>query len=227
MTLRERLLVSKVMLVSLVSSLAGVEAADQKRPNILFIMADNHTTQAIGAYRGHLAPLNPTPNIVQWPKKMKQGSVNDWLINNADFAPTFLEVAGLKKSMGMQGVSLAAASRGKSKPSDWPEVTFYRYWMHLAHRLKVPAHFGVRSDRYKLIFFCGVTPEGRQPTQVAWEFYDLEKDPHEIKNGYDDPNYRGGIIRMKDQLVRVREELNETDTKYPAVRMVIKKHWDQ
>ena len=227
MTLRERLLVSRVMLGSLVSSLAGVQAADQKRPNILFIMADDHTTQAIGAYGRHLAPLNPTPNIVHWPKKIKQGSVNDWLIDNADFAPTFLEVAGLKKSMAMQGVSLAAASRGKPKSSDWPEVTFYRYWMDLAHRLEVLAHFRVRSDRYKLIFLCGVTPEGRQPTLVAWEFYDLEKDPHEMKNGCDDPNYRGVIVRMKDQLVRVCEELNETDTKCPAVRKIVKKHWDQ
>jgi arylsulfatase A-like enzyme len=167
------------------------------------------------------------PFIVHWPKKVKSGSVNDWLINNTDFAPTFLELAGAKKPMAMQGMSFADALEGKPKPSGWREVTYYRYWMHLAHRLAVPAHFGVRSDRYKLIFFYGVTPEGGQPTPAAWEFYDLEKDPHEMKNRYDDPDYEEVIKRMKVQLRRVRGELNETDTKYPAVRKIIEAHWDQ
>jgi arylsulfatase A-like enzyme len=167
------------------------------------------------------------PFIVRWPKQVKRGSLNDWLINNTDFAPTLLEVAGLKAPVAMQGMSFAAAMKGKPKPSGWREVTYYRYWMHLAHRLAVPAHFGVRSDRYKLIFFYGVTPEGEQPTPAAWEFYDLEKDPHEMRNRYDDPEYREVIARMKVQLRKVRGVLNETDTKYPAVRKIINEHWDQ
>lgn len=165
------------------------------------------------------------PFIVQWPRMIQKGSVNHWLINNTDFAPTILEIAGMTKPTYMQGRSFSQALIGKNKPADWRTVTYYRYWMHMAHDLAVPAHFGIRSDRYKLIFFYGTTPEGKQPTPAAWEFYDLEKDPHEMCNQFANPAYKTIIEEMKLSLKTTRKELNETDEKYPSVQAIIDAHW--
>jgi arylsulfatase A-like enzyme len=188
------------------------------------------------------------PFIVHWPKNIKGGSSNDWLINNTDFAPTMLALAGVKKTPEyMQGRSFAAALKGDAKPKDWRKVTYYRYWMHMAHKLRVPAHFGVRSERYKLIFFYGSdfikVPPNRtelgwgmknnkdlnryhENTPVAWEFYDLENDPHEMNNLYENPEYAKIINDMKLDLEKTRKELNETDENYPDIKKIIVSNWD-
>ena len=155
------------------------------------------------------------------------GSSNAWLINNTDFAPTLLDLAGIDQTPEyMQGRSFAAALQGEEKPADWRTVTYYRYWMHMAHSLRVPAHFGIRDDRHKLIFFYGCDPDGGNPTPVAWEFYDCANDPFENTNRYGDAAYQDTIARMKRQLLETREELCETDRGYPAVQKVINEHWD-
>jgi N-acetylglucosamine-6-sulfatase len=167
------------------------------------------------------------PFIVHAPKTVKAGSVNGWLINNTDFAPTMLELAGVTSTPTyMQGRSFASALKGQAKPEDWRKVTYYRYWMHMAHGLQVPAHFGVRSERFKLIFFYGCNPDDRgRRTPVAWEFYDLVKDPFEMKNLYPDPKYREVIEAMKGELKTTRADLNETDDKYPHIQAIIDAHW--
>jgi len=96
----------------------------------------------------------------------------------------------------------------------------------MAHALQVPAHFGIRDDNYKLIFFYGCKPDGSEQTPVAWEFYDCGRDPFENTNRYGDPAYKDAIARMKKQILQVREELNETDKDYPAVQAIIDKHWN-
>ncbi|RMD84303.1 MAG: DUF4976 domain-containing protein, partial [Lentisphaerae bacterium] len=167
------------------------------------------------------------PFIVYAPEFVPAGSHCNWLINNTDFAPTLLELAGLPTPPPyMQGRSFAGALRGEAKPSDWREATYYRYWMHMAHNLRVPAHFGIRDDRYKLIFFYGCNPDGSQQTPVAWEFYDCELDPGENHNRYHDPDCQPMIRRMKTQLLQLRSELNETDDAYPAIQSVIERYWD-
>lgn len=167
------------------------------------------------------------PFIVHWPRGTEKGQANDWLINNTDFAPTMLELAGLETPEYMQGRSFAKALNGGRKPADWRKVTYYRYWMHMAHNLAVPAHFGIRGDRYKLIFFYGSdyrNPKNR-PTPAAWEFYDLENDPQEMHNLYDNPAYTDIIASMKTQLRETRESLGETDESYPAIEQVIQSNW--
>ncbi|MFK7852252.1 MAG: sulfatase [Akkermansiaceae bacterium] len=167
------------------------------------------------------------PFIVHWPKRVKAGQVNSWLINNTDFAPTMLELAGASTPTKMQGRSFAGALAGKPKPADWREVTYYRYWMHLAHRLAVPAHFGIRSDRYKLIFFYGINhkaPEKKR-TPAAWELYDLQVDPAEMNNLYGRPEYSELVTQMKSQLRETRVTLKETDEAYPEIQKVIGDHW--
>ena len=169
------------------------------------------------------------PFLAHWPAGIKAGQVNDWLINNTDFAPTMLEIAGVETPSYMQGRSFASALKGDRQPDDWRKVTYYRYWMHLAHSLAVPAHFGIRSERYKLIFFYGINEKrpDKDRTPSAWEFYDLERDPHEMKNLYDDSASQKIIAEMKQQLRETRAELNETDAKYPAIQAVIDAHWDK
>ena len=165
------------------------------------------------------------PFIVHWPVGIKPDGVNNWLINNTDFAPTILELAGTGVTPDyMQGRSFAKALGGSSKPPDWRDVTYYRYWMHMAHRLAVPAHFGVRSDRYKLVFFYGMDyrEDSDQPrTPVAWEFYDLETDPFEMKNRYAEAEYKEIIAKMKLQLKQTREALGETDERYTEIQRII------
>ncbi len=165
------------------------------------------------------------PFIVNWPNMIKAGSANKWLINNTDFAPTMLEIAGMATPAYMQGRSFAAALKGANKPDDWRKVTYYRYWMHMAHNLAVPAHFGIRSDRYKLIFFYGSSLQGDHRTAAAWEFYDLEKDPHEMHNQYSNPEYVEVIADMKLKLKATRTELDETDGKYPTIQAIIDANW--
>jgi len=167
------------------------------------------------------------PFIVHYPKAVKAGSTNDWLINNTDFAPTILALAGVTAPDQMQGSSFASALRGEPRPADWRTATYYRYWMHMAHNLRVPAHFGIRTERYKLIFFYGCTPTGGQKTPVAWELYDLKNDPFEMRNQYANPKYAEVLADLKEQLWKTHTALDETDHDYPQIQAIIDANKDK
>ncbi|MBB6430366.1 putative sulfatase [Algisphaera agarilytica] len=182
------------------------------------------------------------PLIVRWPGVVQPGSTNDWLINNTDYAVTLLDIAGIAKPQKMQGRSFADALENKPKPDDWRTGTYYRYWMHMAHGHNNPAHFGIRTERYKLIFFYGMdytdTHNGKQVegregnrywanTPAAWEFYDLLNDPHEMDNRYDDPAYREVIHELKAQLKTERQAIGDTDAENPRIKAIITEHWDR
>ena len=181
------------------------------------------------------------PLIVRWPGVTDQGSSSDWLINNTDVMPTLLEAAGIDKPEQIQGHSFLGALKGEAEPDDWRKGTYYRYWMHMAHGHNKPAHFGIRTKRYKLIFFYGMdytnqhagkVVEGRDgnrywnSTPVAWEFYDLEKDPLEMHNRYSDPAYKAVIGQLKEQLKAERETIGDTDADHPRIKQAIAEHWD-
>ncbi len=179
------------------------------------------------------------PFIVHYPKLLKGGGQSDLLINNTDFAPTLIELAGGTTPDYMQGMSFAEALEGKT-PNDWRNGTYYRYWMHLVHH-DVPAHFGIRTDRHKLIYYYSehydTTWVGRgsmwwkkesypiESTPKAWELYDLTKDPQELINLYDEPSYAEVIVDLKAKLLKMREELGETDEKFPHLDEIIKQFW--
>jgi N-acetylglucosamine-6-sulfatase len=173
------------------------------------------------------------PLLMRYPKLVEASSTNDWLINNTDFAPTMLELAGVRTPEYMQGRSFVGALRGDQQPVDWRTTVYYRYWMHMAHELGTPAHFGVRSERYKLIFFYGtdyVRPYGCNrafvDTPAGWEFYDLLSDPSEMSNEYGNPRYSAVIAGLKDELRRQREALDETDEAYPRIQRIIDSNWE-
>ncbi|TYA65930.1 sulfatase family protein [Seonamhaeicola marinus] len=184
------------------------------------------------------------PFFVRYPKSIKAGSRTDAIINNSDFAPTLIEMAGGKTPDYMQGNSFKPILETGEEPKDWQQSSYYRYWMHMAHAHANPAHFGIRTKKYKLIFFYGKywvdtdEPDAEWNrkswgnrftfhTPVAWEFYDLENDPKEMNNLYGDPAYKDIIGDLKDQLADKRKELNEEDgDKFPHIQEVINKHWN-
>jgi len=183
------------------------------------------------------------PFFVRYPKGIKRQRT-DAIINNTDFAPTLIELAGGDRPQYMQGKSFKSILTTGQEPDDWQQSTYYRYWMHLAHRHQNPAHFGIRTKEHKLIFFYGrywVDTEDPDATwnkeswgndftnhtPVAWEFYDLTNDPKEMNNAYDDPAYQKTIAALKNDLIALREDLNETDAKYPHIQKVIDEHWDE
>ncbi|NNG09018.1 MAG: sulfatase [Arenibacter sp.] len=183
------------------------------------------------------------PFFVRYPKSIEAGTRTDAIINNTDFAPTLIELAGGKTPDYMQGKSFKKILETGQEPEDWQQATYYRYWMHLAHRHQNPAHFGIRTKDYKLIFFYGKywvdtdDPNATwnkdswgndftNHTPPAWEFYDLKKDPKEMNNAYGDTEYKEVIANLKEQLVQLRKNLNETDANYPHIQKVIDAHWN-
>ena len=184
------------------------------------------------------------PFFVRYPEKIKAGTRTDAIINNADFAPTLIDLAGGKAPKQMQGHSFKTILETGKEPKDWQQSTYYRYWMHMAHAHANPAHFGIRTKQYKLIFFYGkYWVDTKDPnatwnkkswgnkfemdTPAAWEFYDLSKDPKEMNNAYNDPEYKDIIKELKQQLKEKRKSLNEEDgSKFPHIQKVIDEHWN-
>ena len=102
---------------------------------------------------------------------------------------------------------------------------YYRYWMHGSR----PAHFGIRTKRYKLIFFYGqplsMAGADEIPTKTGWELYDLEQDPREMCNVYPDPEYKSVVIRLKQELKQLRIQLGDMDTDRPVMQEILKAYW--
>ena len=168
------------------------------------------------------------PFVIRFPGEIPAGTRNRDLIENVDFASLLADFAGVEIPPGMntQGRSFRENLEGRT-PEDWRQSTYYRYWLHQAHR---PAHFGIRGERYKLAFYYG-QPLGMPgaestATEPAWEFYDLEKDPYESRNAYDDPGYVEVIRELKGKLQELREEVGDTDEQYPVMREILEKSWD-
>ena len=185
------------------------------------------------------------PFFVRYPKKIKAGMRTDAIINNTDFAPTLIALAGGDVPQYMQGNSFKDILETGKEPKDWQQDTYYRYWMHMAHAHANPAHFGIRTKRYKLIFYYGKywvdtdNPNVEWNTESwgnrftfhtppAWEFYDLEKDPKEMNNAYNEPQYKEIIEKLKEQLKNKRLALNEDDNeKYPHIQEIINNYWNK
>ena len=167
------------------------------------------------------------PFLVRYPREIKAGSVNKDIITNCDFAETFLDYAGVPIPEEMQGRSLRPLLQGKA-PGDWPQSMYYRYWMHRPH-YNVSAHYGVRTHRYKLIFYYGLglgAPGALdEPLPPEWELFDLEKDPGEMNNVYGDPAYADTVKELKAELRRLKEQLEDTDDAYPELSKLNEKYW--
>ncbi len=167
------------------------------------------------------------PLIVRYPRSIKPGSRSDALISNTDFAPTLLDFAGMATPDYMQGRSFRTIAETGREPKNWRQSSYYRYWVHMPPDGQ-PAHFGIRTKNYKLIFFYGAPMEpGKQfRTPPGWELYDMQNDPHEMNNLYGDPEYKTLAAKLKKELLRLREEVKDSDADRPHIQAVIDKFWD-
>lgn len=140
------------------------------------------------------------PLLVRYPKEIKAGSINNDIVLNLDFAPTFLDFAGVTLPNDMQGCSLRPLVQGNT-PQNWRTSMYYHYYEYPAvHSVK--RHYGIRTRRYKLIHFYYDID--------AWELYDLEKDPNELNNLYDNPVYADIVKQLKAQLQQLRDQYKDT-----------------
>jgi arylsulfatase A-like enzyme len=147
------------------------------------------------------------PFLVRWPGQVQPGSVAKGMILNVDFAPTLLAAAGLKMPVDMQGRSFLPLLKGET-PKDWRTSMYYRYYHYPMHH-RVQPHYGVRTERYKLIYFNKID---------QWELYDLDKDPFELKNLYNDPAAAETVKTLKAEMYRLKKELrddNQFEDKLP------------
>jgi len=130
------------------------------------------------------------PFMVKYPGKIKAGSVNEDIITNIDFAPTLLELAGISTTQKMQGTSFVPVLESNT-PKDWQDGMYYHYyefpfWHH------VQPHYGIRTQKYTLAhFYYNID---------VWELYDLEKDPDQVNNIYNNPNYADVVAELKVKL---------------------------
>ena len=141
------------------------------------------------------------PFVARFPKAIPAEQVNEDLVLNLDFAPTFLDFAGVEIPTNFQGKSLRPILEGKS-PTNWRKSVYYEYFEYPHGWHSVKQHYGVRTDRYKLIHFYNDID--------AWELYDLEKDPTEMNNLIDNREYQNVVKELKVELKKLRRDLKVT-----------------
>jgi arylsulfatase A-like enzyme len=131
------------------------------------------------------------PLVMRWPGMIRPGTRIRQLTQNIDFAPTFIQAAGLEVPQDIQGKSLVPLFADTDPP--WRDAIYYHYYDGGRHG--VARHYGVRDDRYKLIHFYDTDD---------WELYDLQHDPNEMRSEYKNPEYRAIAERMKSKLAALR-----------------------
>ena len=128
---------------------------------------------------------------------------------NLDFAPTFLDAAGLTVPNEMQGRSLVPILRGRA-PANWRTSMYYRYYHDPGHH-NTRAHYGVRTRTHKLIHFW---------KKDQWELFDLVNDPMEMNNIYGQPGQEALTATLKAELTRLKRAFRDddqlADVQYPS-----------
>ena len=140
-----------------------------------------------------------TPLIMHLPKDFKAKGEISQMVQNIDYAPTFLELAGAPIPDDIQGVSLVPLLKGE-KPADWRTSLYYHFYEFPAEHM-VKRHYGVRTERYKLIHFYNDIDE--------WELYDLQEDPSEMHNLYGKPGYENITADLRKELLRLQTQYQD------------------
>jgi arylsulfatase A-like enzyme len=132
------------------------------------------------------------------------GSVCDQLVQNLDYAQTFLDAAGVEAPNDLQGRSLVPLLKGES-PNDWRKSIYYHYYEYPSVHM-VPNHVGVRTDRYKLIHYYPFN---------EWEYFDLDSDPDEQHNLFGVAEHATQIAALACELGRLRAFYHDDDELVP------------
>lgn len=142
-----------------------------------------------------------TPLIMRLPKGYdRRGDITE-MVQNIDYAPTFLEIAGANIPDDIQGESLMPLLKGE-KPADWRKSLYYHFYEYPAEH-SVKRHYGVRTERYKLIHFYNDID--------TWELYDLAEDPMEMHNLIDVPAYDGVEAELREELKKLQIQYRDTE----------------
>jgi arylsulfatase A-like enzyme len=151
------------------------------------------------------------PFVMRYPKEISPNSTNDDIITNLDFAELFLDYANISVPEDMQGKSFRENLKGNT-PNDWREGFYYRYWMNGADHA-VYSHYGIRTKQYKLIYYycdpLGQKGAIKDPHEPMWELFNLEKDPFELNNVYEDPNYFQIREKLRLELDKLQKEAKD------------------
>lgn len=177
-----------------------------------------------------------TPLLIAYPGHIQPGTVCNKLVQNIDYAPTFLDLAGISKPKELPGRSLTPLFKAGDKVKGWRNSIYYHYYDYPTYHM-VRKHDGVRTDRYKLIHFYGAggldavkeNKYQRQPgtrehgcmtylTSLGYfepkdsavnynELYDLQADPHELNNLYGKPGYEKITKQLQKQLTDYRKSI--------------------
>ena len=153
------------------------------------------------------------PFLVRYPREIPANSQSPHMACNVDFAPTFLDFAGLAIPSYMQGKSLRPLLQNNT-PEDWQELAYHRYWMHRDPDHNAYAHYGIRNQRYKLIYWYNDgldLPGTSQGGEVKeWELFDCQEDALELVNLYHDPKYHDIVTMMTEALTNKMAEIGDT-----------------
>jgi arylsulfatase A-like enzyme len=142
------------------------------------------------------------PLVMRYPARVGAGKRVDELVLNLDFAPSLLDFAGVTVPHAMQGRSLLPlVASDATGPSDWRDAIYYRYYEFPHGWHNVRPHYGVRTDRYKLIHF--------EADLDVWELYDLESDPHELRNLYGNEDYQKVQEELRAKLSELQHEVGD------------------
>ena len=152
------------------------------------------------------------PFIIRYPDGIAANSQCDDFACNVDFAPTFLDYAGLAIPRDMQGTSLRPIL-SDTTPDSWEQLAYHRYWMHRDDDHNAYAHYGIRTKDYKLIYWyneaCDMPGANSGGPEAEWELFDCQADPLELFNCYDDPAYRDIVTMMTDKLDKKMAEIGD------------------
>jgi arylsulfatase A-like enzyme len=142
------------------------------------------------------------PLLMRYPPAIKPKQVSEDMVLNLDFAPTVLDFAGVQIPADMQGASFRSLTRGAT-PGNWRTSMYYHYYEYPHGWHHVKRHYGIRTTRYKLIHFYNDVD--------VWELYDLQADPHELHNRYDDPAYADLMHELKTELKNLQRKYDDTE----------------
>lgn len=141
-----------------------------------------------------------TPLLVKWPGVIQAGSKNTQMVQNLDFAQTFLEAAGIKSPADMQGESLIPIFKGQGK--NFRDAAYYHYYEYPSVHM-VKRHYGIVTEKYKLVHFYYDIDE--------WELYDRVNDKNEMKNVYNDPKYTQVKAELHKKLAALRIKYKDSE----------------
>ena len=141
-----------------------------------------------------------TPLLMRYPKEIQAGTQVDQLIQNLDFAPTFLDYAGVTIPEDMQGESFRKIVSKES--SEWRDAIYYTYYEYPSVHM-VKRHYGIVNKEFKLIHFYHDVNE--------WELYDRKNDPNEMNNVYNDPDYSDVVIKLTQDLKEIRIKYKDSE----------------